>query len=129
MEGEMMNSGKSNSNALVLMNTRNLGGYKSVGEMVNPKANTSLWGNHFAFLHVPLPKLSTASLSNPVNFVYEAHKIIKRKRNNAAVLLTGALLEKLRELRGPEVYALIQICIPLKLFGLPSTKAARPNVL
>ncbi|WOG91759.1 hypothetical protein DCAR_0311010 [Daucus carota subsp. sativus] len=105
MEGEMMNSGKSNSNALVLMNTRNLGGYKSVGEMVNPKANTSLWGNHFAFLHVPLPKLSTASLSNPVNFVYEAHKIIKRKRNNAAVLLTGALLEKLRELRGPETAA------------------------
>lgn len=105
MEGETINSGKSNSNALVLVNTRNLGGYKSVSEMVDLKANTTLWGNRFAFLHVPMPKLSTANLSNPVNFVYETQKIVKRKRNNAAVLLTGALLEKLRKLRGPETAA------------------------
>ncbi|KAL8126780.1 hypothetical protein AgCh_013898 [Apium graveolens] len=105
MEGETVNSSKSNSNALVLINTRNLGGYKSVSEMVNPETNTTLWGNRFAFLHVPLPKLSTDTLSNPVNFVYETQKIIKRKRNNAAVLLTGSLLEKLRKLRGPETAA------------------------
>ncbi|XP_074378163.1 wax ester synthase/diacylglycerol acyltransferase 5-like [Apium graveolens] len=89
MEGETMNSSRTNSNALVLINTRNLGGYKSVSEMVNPKANKLLWGNQFAFIHVPLPTLSTTNLSTPVNFVYETHKIIKRKRNNAAVLLTA----------------------------------------
>lgn len=107
MEGETVNSSRSNSNALVLINTRNLGGNKSVSEMVNPKAYKLLWGNQFAFIHVPLPTLSTTNLSNPVNFVYETHKIIKRKRNNAAVLLTGALLDKLRQLRGPQVYVFL----------------------
>lgn len=45
MEGETIDSNKSNSNAPVLPNAINLGGYKSVSEMVNPKANTKLWGN------------------------------------------------------------------------------------
>lgn len=43
--------------------------------------------------------------------VYETQYMIRRKRNNAAVLLTGALLYKLSKLRGPEVYASMLVCL------------------
>lgn len=111
MEGEEKNSGDSNSTALVLLNTRNVEGYKSISEMVKPKA-TMPWGNHFSFLHVPLPKLSNPSPGhdpsakfNPLDFVFASHQIIKRKRNNAAALLTGGLLDHVRKIKGPETTA------------------------
>lgn len=111
MEGEEKNAGDANSTALVLLNTRNVEGYKSISEMVKPKA-TMPWGNHFSFLHVPLPKLSSPSPGHdpsakfdPLDFVYASHHIIKRKRNNAAALLTGGLLDHVRKIKGPEVRA------------------------
>ena len=82
--------------------------------MVKPKA-TMPWGNHFSFLHVPLPKLSSPSPGHdpsakfdPLDFVYASHHIIKRKRNNAAALLTGGLLDHVRKIKGPEVRAYFQ---------------------
>ena len=64
----------------MLLNTRSIGGYKSVNEMLhNPKAQNQ-WENHFGFLHVSLPKLHGYDHSlNPLKFVYEAQKLIKRK--------------------------------------------------
>ncbi|KAL1834310.1 hypothetical protein ACET3Z_003961 [Daucus carota] len=102
MEGENKNSSNFNSNALVLLNTRNLDGYKSVDEMVKPKTTTP-WGNNFAFLHVPIPKLITADLSDPLKFVYETQSTIKRRRSSAGVWLTSVMLEHLRKFKGPEV--------------------------
>lgn len=91
------------STALVLLNTRNIGGYKSISEMVEPDAE-SPWGNQFAFLHVSVPKFSVHELANnPLSFVLKAQKLIKRKRNSGAVVLTGKLLNTLRKWRGPEV--------------------------
>ncbi|KAL0354231.1 UNVERIFIED_CONTAM: hypothetical protein Sangu_1004400 [Sesamum angustifolium] len=92
------------STALVLLRTRNIAGYKSVAEMVEPDAQSPL-GNQFAFLHVPVPELSEHEPNNPLSFVLKAQKIIKKKRNSAAVILTGKLLEALRKYRGPEVTA------------------------
>ncbi|GAV80595.1 WES_acyltransf domain-containing protein/DUF1298 domain-containing protein [Cephalotus follicularis] len=89
------------STALVLLNTRSIGGYKSVKEMVNPDAE-SPWGNQFGFLHVSLPKLES---SNPLPFIWNARSIIKRKRSSLAVVLTGRLLEAVKKFRGPEVTA------------------------
>ncbi|XP_047334180.1 wax ester synthase/diacylglycerol acyltransferase 4-like [Impatiens glandulifera] len=89
------------STALVLLNTRNIAGYSSVEEMVKPDKNTQ-WGNQFGFLHVTLPCLDE---SEPLQFVFEARKIIQRKRKSGAVFLTGKLLELLRKYRGPEVAA------------------------
>ncbi|KAL1834311.1 hypothetical protein ACET3Z_003962 [Daucus carota] len=61
MEKERENSSNLNANALVLFNTRNLDGYKSVDEMVKTKS-TMPWGNNFAFLHIPIrPYLSLKS--------------------------------------------------------------------
>lgn len=92
-----------NSTALVLLNTRNIAGYKSVKEMLQP-SNESKWGNQFAFLHVSVPKLDKGeSSSNPLSFVSKAQDVIKRKRNSAAVILTGKLLDTLQKYRGPEV--------------------------
>ncbi|KAJ0111186.1 O-acyltransferase WSD1-like isoform X1 [Pistacia vera] len=92
------------STALVLLNTRNINGYKSVEEMVKPEAE-SPWGNQFGFLHVSVPELTDAESSNPLEFVLKAQKLIKRKRDSLAVSFTGQLLEALRRFRGPEVTA------------------------
>ncbi|XVF72013.1 hypothetical protein PTKIN_Ptkin12aG0087400 [Pterospermum kingtungense] len=87
--------------ALVLMNTRNIGGYKSVKEMVKPAAE-SLWGNKFAFLHVPIPELTGVESCNPLEFVWKTQKVIQRKKDSRAVFLTAQLLEVLRKFKGPE---------------------------
>ncbi|CAI9089384.1 OLC1v1023950C3 [Oldenlandia corymbosa var. corymbosa] len=89
------------STALVLLNTRNIGGYKSVKEMVEPNTESS-WGNQFGFLHVSVPKLTKSDSSKPLNFVFKAKEVIKKKRESAAVYLTGQLLETLRKYFGPE---------------------------
>ncbi|XP_027061878.1 O-acyltransferase WSD1-like [Coffea eugenioides] len=92
------------SSALVLLSTRAIRGYKTVKEMVEPHSKTP-WGNHFAFMHVSVPNLTKAGSQNPLNFVLEAQKIIRSKRNSAGVYLTGKLLETLRKCRGPEATA------------------------
>ncbi|KAA8524376.1 hypothetical protein F0562_010799 [Nyssa sinensis] len=92
------------STALVLLNTRNIGGYKSIKDMIKPNAEMP-WGNHFAFLHSSIPNLTKTEFSNPLNFVLKAQQLIKKKRNSAAVCLTGRLLEALTKFKGPEATA------------------------
>ncbi|XP_055801391.1 wax ester synthase/diacylglycerol acyltransferase 4-like [Solanum dulcamara] len=105
MEETKYEQKNANSTALVLLNTRNIEGYKSVKEMLQPK-NESKWGNQFAFLHVSLPKIDKEeSSTNPLSFVFKAQDVIQRKRNSAAVILTGKLLDTLQKYRGPEVTA------------------------
>ncbi|KAH6833896.1 hypothetical protein C2S53_005337 [Perilla frutescens var. hirtella] len=96
MKQELTNA---KSTALVLLNTRNIRSYKSISEMVDD--GESSWGNRFAFLHVPLPKL----LDDPLTFVLKSNKLIRNKKNSAALILTGKLLDALRKFRGPEVTA------------------------
>lgn len=96
--------GDSQSTALVLLNTRNISGYKSVQEMLKPDDKTK-WGNQFAFLHVAVPELVHDQSSDPLEFVAQAQKIIKRKRESLAVYLTGQSLETIRKFRGPEAAA------------------------
>ncbi|XP_052177298.1 wax ester synthase/diacylglycerol acyltransferase 4-like isoform X2 [Diospyros lotus] len=109
MRAERQEEGSAASTALVVLNTRALGGgdkYKTVSEMVSPKVEMR-WGNHFSFLNVPIPKLTPAETesSSPISFVMKAHRIIKTKKNSAAAFLTGLLLEKMRQLRGSEATA------------------------
>ena len=65
------------------------------------------WGNKISFLHVPIPKLNGSRISNPLEFIWEAHNIIKRKKQSLAVALTGTLLNMEKKLRGQEVGTLI----------------------
>ncbi|KAG6407056.1 hypothetical protein SASPL_130038 [Salvia splendens] len=95
---------KSNTTALVLLNTRAIGGYKSIDEMIKPKSD-SPWGNRFAFLQVPMPKLTRDELLDPLGFVKKAHRIIKRQKNSAAVYLTGQLLRFITMVKGHEATA------------------------
>ncbi|XP_059452448.1 wax ester synthase/diacylglycerol acyltransferase 4-like [Corylus avellana] len=97
-------SSKAHSTALVLLNTRMIRAYKSVKEMVEPDSEAP-WGNRFAFLHVPIPKFKDPKSLDPLEFVWEAHKIIKRKRSSLDVYLTSRLLEIMKKLRGPEAVA------------------------
>lgn len=110
MESKDKNAGDKKATTLVLLNTRNMeASNKSSSEMIKPM-DTIPWGNHFAFLQIPLPKLSITSPGydpslnfDPLQFVYETHRVIKRKRNNPAAFLTGGLLDYVREIKGPEV--------------------------
>ena len=91
-----------NATGLVLLSTRNIGTYQSVQDMMKADSK-SPWGNHISFLHVSIPKLSQSSLSNPLEFVWKAQKIIKRKRNSFTVFLIEWLLDMKLKLRGHEV--------------------------
>ncbi|GMJ03346.1 hypothetical protein HRI_004003800 [Hibiscus trionum] len=72
------------STAVLLLNTRIIGGVNSVKEMLETDPE-SAWGNRFVFLHVTLPELSSAETRNPLDFVWKAQKLIQRKRNSGAV--------------------------------------------
>lgn len=105
MQQTSYKSRNAHTTGLVLLNTRFLSapaGYKSVSEMVKPNSDTP-WGNYFAFLNISLPKLNDQNLSNPLEFVYTAQKMINRKKNSAALYLTGFMLEAMRRLVGPQV--------------------------
>ncbi|XP_030533937.1 wax ester synthase/diacylglycerol acyltransferase 4-like [Rhodamnia argentea] len=95
-----------NSTALVLLNTRNLRDYKSVRDMVQPSSE-SPWGNNFAFLHVPIPKVkpSDSQFLDPLKFVREARDTIRRKRSSFGVVLTGKLLEIMKKCGNAEAVA------------------------
>ncbi|KAA8524360.1 hypothetical protein F0562_010783 [Nyssa sinensis] len=92
------------STALVLLNTRNIGSYKSIKDMTKPNAEMP-WGNYFAFLHISIPNLTKTDFSNPLDSVLKAHRQIKKKRNSAIICLTAMLLESLRKFKGPETTA------------------------
>ncbi|KAF5948309.1 hypothetical protein HYC85_014266 [Camellia sinensis] len=100
-----LNKSNSKCTALVLLNTRNVSGYTSVEEMIKPNITDTKWGNQFGFLHVSVPELGPSDSSNPINFVFKAQQVILRKRNSAAVFLTGKLLDTSRKYRGPEATA------------------------
>ncbi|XP_061367099.1 wax ester synthase/diacylglycerol acyltransferase 4-like [Gastrolobium bilobum] len=93
-----------NSTALVLLNTRNIEGYQSINDMLNTKSKGP-WGNKISFLHIPIPKLNGSRISSPLEFIWEAHNIIKRKKQSLAVALTGTLLDMESKFRGQEAVA------------------------
>ncbi|MED6126747.1 hypothetical protein PIB30_081420 [Stylosanthes scabra] len=100
-----LKSRNAESTALVLFNTRNIRGYKSVKEMVENNNGASSWGNRFAFLHVPIPELSDSKYANPLEFIWEAQKEITRKKSSWATPLTGIFLNMVNKLRGSEAAA------------------------
>ncbi|XP_019158717.1 PREDICTED: O-acyltransferase WSD1-like [Ipomoea nil] len=104
MEATNQEQRNGNATALVLLNTRNIGGYKSTKEMVHPNME-SKWGNQFAFMHVSVPQLPHTNTSNALHFVSQAREIIHRKRNSSAVFLTGKVLDALRKHQSPEATA------------------------
>ncbi|KAH7533367.1 hypothetical protein FEM48_Zijuj04G0123300 [Ziziphus jujuba var. spinosa] len=96
-------SSNSRSAALMVLNTRMMGGdYKSIKEMLNPD-NKMPWGNKFSFMHIAIPKLKECP--NPLDFVWHAQKIVKRKRRSLVVYLNSLLVELVKKLRGPEAAA------------------------
>ncbi|XP_058730388.1 wax ester synthase/diacylglycerol acyltransferase 4-like [Vicia villosa] len=96
----------SNSTALVMLNTRNIGGYQSLKEMQKPEYK-GLWGNKISFLQIPIPKPNQSGILNPLEFVWEAREVIKRKKSSFSVHLIGLLMDLEMKLRGPEAVSKI----------------------
>lgn len=122
MEEESYESRHAKSSALVVFNTRNIGSYKSINDMVKPADSKMLWGNQFTLSHLTIPKLNTVMdpWIHPLHFIMDVHKAIKRKKNSAAVYITAALIEKVRKFKGPEVRLsfLPNIRVPRRLLKL-----------
>ncbi|KAL9277421.1 hypothetical protein ACSQ67_025030 [Phaseolus vulgaris] len=97
---------KAKSTAVVMLNTRNVKGYKSLKEMQNSKVK-GLWGNKISFLQIPIPKLSQSRSHNPLEFVWNARKLINKKKRSFSVYLIGLLLDLEMKLKGPEAVAKI----------------------
>ncbi|EEF44412.1 conserved hypothetical protein [Ricinus communis] len=85
MEAMRPGSGKARTTSLVLLNTRMLGGYKSVQEMVKPNAEFP-WGNNFSLLSVSISKLSSSEIKDPLQFIRKVRKIIQKKRSSFAAV-------------------------------------------
>ncbi|WVZ15413.1 hypothetical protein V8G54_012979 [Vigna mungo] len=72
MEEMSVKSREGHSTALVLLNTRNIEGYKSIKEMVEKRNSNSAWGNQYAFLHAAAKYLhstlrnSSTTISNMI---------------------------------------------------------------
>ncbi|KAI3958527.1 hypothetical protein MKW92_025903 [Papaver armeniacum] len=101
METASKDSGNARSTALVVLNTREITTYQSVKDMAKPETKGQ-WGNNFAFFHVSIPDSPNADTADPLEFVFEAKKMITKKKNSLGVYLTGKLLELMRKFRGPE---------------------------
>ncbi|XP_058735214.1 wax ester synthase/diacylglycerol acyltransferase 4-like [Vicia villosa] len=97
---------RANSTAIVMLNTRNIKGYQSLKEMQKPESK-GLWGNKISFLQIPIPKPNKSGISNPLEFVWKARKIIKRKKSSFSVHLIGLLMDLEMKLRGPEAVSKI----------------------
>ncbi|KAH0983390.1 hypothetical protein GBA52_010567 [Prunus armeniaca] len=90
MQEIYQSSSTADCTAMVLLNTRIMGDYMPIEEMIKPNSKMP-WGNRFTFLQVPIPKLT--ELSNADDFIRNTHKMIKKKRNSLAVYFTSRLLE------------------------------------
>ncbi|KAH0976383.1 hypothetical protein GBA52_026102 [Prunus armeniaca] len=104
-------SRKARGTAVVLHNTRMMGDYTSIQEIIKPNSKMP-WGNHITFLHVPIPNLFLPEddhhheYSNiALEFVSKAQKIISMKRNSLAIYLTSRFLEILNRFGGHEAAA------------------------
>eukprot|EP01018_Ginkgo_biloba_P010243 Gb_13461 [translate_table: standard] len=87
--------------ALALVNTRALSGLQNLEEMM--KTNTQMpWGNHFGFLHVPIP---VGKFENPLDFVRRAKRSLNRKKMSLEVFVTGRLLCYLAKFKGAKASA------------------------
>ncbi|KAI3967658.1 hypothetical protein MKX01_039568 [Papaver californicum] len=101
METTSKGSGNARSTALVMLNTREITRYQSVEEMGKPETKGP-WGNNFGFVHVSIPTTANVDTFNPLDFVFEAKKMMTKKKNSLVVYLTARLIELMRRLRGSE---------------------------
>ncbi|CAL2247480.1 unnamed protein product [Prunus armeniaca] len=83
-------SSKADCTSIMLINTRFIGDYVPIEEMMKPNSKTP-WGNRFTWVHISVPKLT--QLSNALDFIWNTQKIIKKKRSSLAAYFSSRLLE------------------------------------
>ncbi|KAI4305492.1 hypothetical protein L6164_028855 [Bauhinia variegata] len=94
-------SSKANASACVVLNTRKVG-YQLVEDMLKSDAKGA-WGNHIVFMPVPINKLEDGQ--NPLDYVWGAHKMIKKKRHPLALFINDQLSKMTRKFKGHEAAA------------------------
>ncbi|KAI4305154.1 hypothetical protein L6164_028540 [Bauhinia variegata] len=88
-------SSKANASACVVLNTRKVG--YQLEDMVKCDA-MGAWGNRIVFMPVPINKLEDGQ--NPLDYVWGAHKMIKKKRHPLALFINDQLSKTTRKFKG-----------------------------
>ncbi|KAH0983391.1 hypothetical protein GBA52_010568, partial [Prunus armeniaca] len=71
-----------------------------IKRMIKPDSEMP-WGNRMAFMPVTMPKLT--EFLNPLDFVFKAQKLIKRKRSSFSVYINKKMLEIVKKIGGYEI--------------------------
>ncbi|XP_042492716.1 wax ester synthase/diacylglycerol acyltransferase 11-like isoform X1 [Macadamia integrifolia] len=65
------------------------------------KAN-DVWGNHCSFLNISVPSFTHSENICPLKYIEQAKKQIRRKKNSAAIYVSGKILNMLKCVLGRE---------------------------
>ncbi|KAI4305155.1 hypothetical protein L6164_028541 [Bauhinia variegata] len=94
-------SRKGNASACVVLNTRNVG-YQLVKDMLKSDAKGA-WGNRIVFM--PIPMNTVEDGQNPLDYMWGAQKMIKKKRHPLALSISDQLSKMTRKIKGHEAAA------------------------
>ncbi|XP_068649109.1 wax ester synthase/diacylglycerol acyltransferase 4-like [Aristolochia californica] len=92
-------SSRKRMTALVTVNTRKFGGYQPVKDML--EANSS--ANSSTTIDILIPSCDDVEKVDPLIFILEAQKAIKRKRNSMMTVIKLSLFQMLCKIKGAEV--------------------------
>ncbi|KAH9308087.1 hypothetical protein KI387_035998 [Taxus chinensis] len=87
--------------SLALINKRALSLQKNLKEMVHDNPEV-IWGNHFGFLHLPLP---LKSVESSLEFVETAKSIMERQKMSLGIFAIAKILGYFGRLKGAQVLA------------------------
>ncbi|XP_028761697.1 O-acyltransferase WSD1-like [Neltuma alba] len=89
---------------LPMLNMRNVESYETKeNNMRTGIDRKGTWGNKFTYTHVPVPELTDTLVSDPLQFVWEAHHSMKmKKRGHLVYSLLSMFLQMEHEFSGPE---------------------------
>ncbi|KAI9093349.1 hypothetical protein K1719_027363 [Acacia pycnantha] len=91
---------------LPILNTRNVQSYETAEKNTKMTEKKGTWGNKFTYTHVSVPTLTDTRVSDPLQFVWEAHHTMKTKKKGYMVYsLISMFLQMKHQLNGPEAVA------------------------
>lgn len=99
---------------LPMLNIRNVQSYETKSDNMRMSGRKGNWGNKFTYTHVSVPRLTDTLVSDPLQFVWEAHYSMKNKKKSLLVFsLLSSLLKIKYQFNGPEVstYSYVHVCI------------------
>ncbi|KAI9093222.1 hypothetical protein K1719_027236 [Acacia pycnantha] len=91
---------------LPILNTRSVQSYETAEKNTKMTERKGTWGNKFTYTHVSVPTLTDTRVSDPLQFVWEAHHTMKTKKKGYMVYsLISMFLQMKHQFNGPDAVA------------------------